>query len=247
MAIISWSPRRRTLRSTGGNFILTGVDVADAPRWVAVRFAWRISRAPPTSRSGLIDVPEVDAALRAVGLRQRRARTGRLRGADSRTALAGTAARRTGRSSVVPLSTDADWAQTLDVTLVTHEITEPREVEFATRKQAEMRAVTEAGHGAWFGAFVDSQVRATLGILTDGAGLGRFQSVETHPEFRRRGLARALITSAAASIQREFGVGEFVIVADPEYHAAALYRSVGFEPHAIQVQVGAALEAISGS
>ena len=104
------------------------------------------------------------------------------------------------------MSTDADWAQTLDVTLVTHEITDPREIEFATRKQAEVRGVTVAlRHGAWFGAFVDSRVRASLGILTDGAGLGRFQSVETHPQFRRRGLARALLTTAAASAQQRSG------------------------------------------
>jgi len=139
-----------------------------------------------------------------------------------------------------PLSSDEDWDQTLEVTLVTHEITDPVQVEFATRKQAELRLLVEAGHGVWFGAFVDGRVRASLGILTDGGGIGRFQSVETHPDFRRRGLARSLLAAAGTLAQREFGVKELPIVADPEYHAATLYRSVGFELVEQQVQVGLA-------
>ena len=49
-----------------------------------------------------------------------------------------------------------------------------------------------------------------------------------------------LLAAAGTLAQREFGVKELAIVADPEYHAATLYRSVGFELVEQQVQVGLA-------
>ena len=75
-----------------------------------------------------------------------------------------------------------------------------------------------------------------LGIFATGDGLARYQSVETDPEYRRRGLARGLVHLAG-----RYGLDnlapKLVIVADPEYFAIDLYRSVGFEVTATQLQV----------
>ncbi|QLL06242.1 GNAT family N-acetyltransferase [Mycobacterium vicinigordonae] len=96
------------------------------------------------------------------------------------------------------------------------------------RRHGELRTLCDQGHGAWFGAFRDDHMCAGLGVFSDGLGAGRFQHVETHPDCRRRGLVRALLTEAAHHAATPMGVETLVIVADPDYFAADLYRSVGF-------------------
>src|SRR5438128_354895 len=76
-----------------------------------------------------------------------------------------------------------------------------------------------------------------LGIVTDGRGLARYQAVETHPEHRRQGLARALVLAAGELATDRFGVGTLVIVADPGYVAIDLYRNLGFVDRETQVQL----------
>lgn len=61
-------------------------------------------------------------------------------------------------------------------------------------------------------------------------GLGRFQAVDTHPAFRRQGLAGTLLYHAAQWGFSEMKAKNLVIVADQNYFAKDLYRSVGFEP-----------------
>jgi predicted GNAT family acetyltransferase len=98
---------------------------------------------------------------------------------------------------------------------------------FLTARIAAERALTEAGHGFWFGAFVDGKLVAHLGLVTDGSGIARYQNVETHPDWRRKGIAGTLVWRAG---QRGLDgmAGMLVIAADPDYVAIRVYRSVGF-------------------
>jgi ribosomal protein S18 acetylase RimI-like enzyme len=77
---------------------------------------------------------------------------------------------------------------------------------------------------------------SSLGIVADGSGLARFQSVETRPDARRRGLASALVHKAG-HLALGRGARRLVIVADPEYHAIGIYRSLGFREAETQVQL----------
>jgi len=65
-------------------------------------------------------------------------------------------------------------------------------------------------------------------------GLARFQSVETHPDFRCQGLASAVIGHAARWAP---GVPTPVIVADPDDHAIRLYRTLGLAEAEHQIQL----------
>ncbi|MFD0539585.1 GNAT family N-acetyltransferase [Actinomadura luteofluorescens] len=103
-------------------------------------------------------------------------------------------------------------------------------------KLAEERRLCEAGDATWFGAFVDGEMRAGLGIFHDGQGLARYQHVETHPAFRRRGLASALVHFAGVEAMRR-GAGTLVIVADPAAEAIRVYRSLGFTETERQVRL----------
>jgi ribosomal protein S18 acetylase RimI-like enzyme len=87
--------------------------------------------------------------------------------------------------------------------------------------------VYAAGRGAWFGAWLDGQLLATLGVVvTDGRG--RYQSVDTHPSARRRGLASRLVHDAGVTAVERFGAERLVIVTDSDNHALGVYRGVGF-------------------
>jgi ribosomal protein S18 acetylase RimI-like enzyme len=71
-----------------------------------------------------------------------------------------------------------------------------------------------------------------LAWLDDANAVGELEPVGTHPEFRRRGLARAACLRALATL-RELGADTAVVYALGGVEgdrALSLYRSVGFEP-----------------
>jgi ribosomal protein S18 acetylase RimI-like enzyme len=137
------------------------------------------------------------------------------------------------------LTTDDDWAQhvALEVAcegggsdLVGHH-------EFVTRQAATRRALVEAGRGAWFGAFLDDRLVSQMGLLPAGDALARFQSVETHPDARGRGLAGTLVHHTARYGFDALSARTLVMVADPDAAAIRVYRSVGFTDSEVQLQV----------
>jgi ribosomal protein S18 acetylase RimI-like enzyme len=90
------------------------------------------------------------------------------------------------------------------------------------------RRLQDEGHGFWLGGWVGGRLVADLGLFARD-GLARYQHVETHPAFRRQGIARRMVHEAAVRGAAAYGIDTFVIVADPDYHAIELYRSLGFE------------------
>lgn len=71
---------------------------------------------------------------------------------------------------------------------------------------------------------------ATLTLLDDGAGLAVVEDVVTHPAHRRRGIARALLTAALASLRTAASLDRVALVVRPASPAAALYGTLGFRP-----------------
>jgi len=139
------------------------------------------------------------------------------------------------------LITPDDWQQAYSLRGAVYGEPESSEAAmFPARQIDAARTLTEGGHAVWIGAIFDGQLVASLGIVSDGRGLARFQSVETHPDFRRRGIARRLLYDAATYAANEFAATTTVIVADPDDHAIALYRSVGFADTERQVRLQAA-------
>ena len=88
-----------------------------------------------------------------------------------------------------------------------------------------------AGQGAWFIAedAASGVAVASCGVIvTDGRA--RFQSVDVVEAARRRGVASRLVYEAGRAAVEQFGARQLVIVADVDYHALALYESLGFVP-----------------
>ncbi len=137
------------------------------------------------------------------------------------------------------LASDDDWAQSVELNLRCHDQDEPSSNHrtFVTAKARTNRELVEAGHGQWFGAFVDGRLVAQLGLFEAGQELARFQAVETDPEYRRQGLAGALVYRASRFGLGTLGAHTLVMVADPSYFAIDLYRAVGFAATETQLQV----------
>jgi len=94
----------------------------------------------------------------------------------------------------------------------------------AMQRIAAMQAV---GTAAWYGAVVGEVLAASCGLVHDGH-LGRFQFVETHPAWRRRGLCRALVWHVCHHAFQTLGLQRQVMCADPHDVAIGIYRSLGF-------------------
>jgi GNAT superfamily N-acetyltransferase len=134
------------------------------------------------------------------------------------------------------LESDDDWVQATENQIRCRE-EEHDEGGYRIFKEAAMRryrSMAQAGLGAWFGGFLGEILVADLGIYHDKR-LGRFQSVETHPGHRRRGLAGTLVHQAARHALGEMGINTLVLVADADSQAERIYRSVGFLPAERQV------------
>jgi ribosomal protein S18 acetylase RimI-like enzyme len=131
-----------------------------------------------------------------------------------------------------------DWAQALELHVACYGVPSDAETRLFTERQvAGYRYLCEAGYGRWIGAFVDGRLRAAAGLFTLGFGLARFQNVQAHPDFRRRGLASAVLLHAGRQALDGARVHTLVIVADPDEDAIRLYRSLGFTDTEHQVQL----------
>jgi ribosomal protein S18 acetylase RimI-like enzyme len=125
------------------------------------------------------------------------------------------------------LEGDADWRQSFELAAAIYAGELGGDAKFLTARLAATRALAEAGHGAWFGAFLDGTLVSQLGLIGDKSGLARYQSVETHPAARRRGLAGTLVWHAGVTALTG-DASTLVMVADPEDVAIRVYRSLGF-------------------
>jgi ribosomal protein S18 acetylase RimI-like enzyme len=133
------------------------------------------------------------------------------------------------------LSSDNDWARQVELSMVGEELGYDRA--YCTARTAAERSLVEQGYGAWWGAFEGDTLLASMGLFTASPGLARFQHVKTHPDARGRGLAGTLVHRVSRYGFEELEAKTLVMVADPEYLAIRIYRSVGFSDSERQLQV----------
>jgi ribosomal protein S18 acetylase RimI-like enzyme len=123
---------------------------------------------------------------------------------------------------------DADWRSLLELRRASDD-QGAESLEYLMARGDEAREASARGYGAWWAVFVDGTPKAELGIFTDGSGIARYQQVGTHPDFRRRRFASALVTAAGRWALAELPkVRTLVIIADGEGPAAGIYRRLGF-------------------
>jgi GNAT superfamily N-acetyltransferase len=137
-----------------------------------------------------------------------------------------------------PLDGDRDWQQAAELQAASDAADGgPASRTFIEARYAARRRATEAGHGAWFGAFRDGELVAQLGIFAAPGRLARYQDVGTHPAARRQGLAGTLVWQAGQYALDQLGARTLVILADPGEGAIRIYRAAGFTERETQLSL----------
>lgn len=128
-----------------------------------------------------------------------------------------------------PFRCDNDWDKQLALGFATREACYERESyeQFKTAQVAHHRMIA-IRFGAWLGAFDGDRLAGSCGIFSIGDGIARYQDVGVFPEYRNRGVARALICAAGRFARERFAATQLVIVADAEHYARSLYERAGF-------------------
>ena len=136
---------------------------------------------------------------------------------------------------------DADWERFRELNCAADErdsTENPSYALFKERQRTGYRRLVEGGLGNWFGAFQGERMVAGCGLFGRGA-TRRFQSVETHPDFRRKGFCTGLINEVCRLGLAQDGAGRLVIVAGDGEPAEQIYKRIGFREQ--QRQMGAFL------
>ena len=128
------------------------------------------------------------------------------------------------------LHSEDDWMQSVENQVICREAIFAEEG-YRVYRQGQVkryRKMVSGGLGAWFGVFAGDRLVGDLGIFCS-ADLARYQSVQTHPDFRRRGIAGALVYQAALYALENHDVETLVIVAEADSPAQRLYETIGFQ------------------
>lgn len=217
-----------------GNFLLLdGVTAPGSAKGWIDRFTAEFPRARHIALGfdGTHGTLDDISAFKALGLRT-----------EAMTATTATGVHRPGNwnhdADYRPLRSDDDWQQSVDLRVLCIEpgLDPVSFRDFASAKVRSNRRLVERGHGKWFGAFLDGRLVCQMGLFAASTGLARFQAVETDPGYRRQGLAGSLVYEVSGYGLGELGAHTLVMVADPDYFAIELYRSVGFDDTEAQLQ-----------
>lgn len=134
-----------------------------------------------------------------------------------------------------PVVTDADWDAYWELQLIdwneTHERIGRTPAEEIARMMWESHKLKQPPVQNWL-AYVGERAVAYFNSWEGVDGVGQVENLFTHPDFRNRGVARALIHHCVRE-SRAKGAGPVVIVADPTDTPKFLYASMGFRPVAV--------------
>ncbi|HXH79729.1 GNAT family N-acetyltransferase [Nocardioides sp.] len=132
-------------------------------------------------------------------------------------------------AEVRPLSSEEDWESRARLSQALYaRADEDTFLTFARGRNEQEKPLVAAGRGQRFGAVVDGRVVSTAAVFRTEDGVARFQSVETHPDHRRRGLAAAVVYAAGTHALEDLAIGTLVIVADDDGEAVRVYHRLGF-------------------
>ena len=134
--------------------------------------------------------------------------------------------------------TGDDWEQDIALTIAENRRTGDWETDtytaFARARTETKRDISARDDGAYFGAFADGLLTASLGIVRCGR-TGRYQNVLTDASYRQRGLASHLL-GVAARWAASHGCNRWVIITEATNPARRVYQRIGLEPHTTNVQ-----------
>lgn len=130
-----------------------------------------------------------------------------------------------------PLVSPEDWEEADELQTLTRDakFDYAGYKEFKLKQSLAYQKLIAKNRGARFGAFLNTKLVADLGIYFEDS-LARYQSVVTHPDHRGIGICGTLVYESGKYALENWPVTKLAMEADPDYHAAGIYESVGFSP-----------------
>jgi ribosomal protein S18 acetylase RimI-like enzyme len=135
---------------------------------------------------------------------------------------------------VRPLNSQGDdelWAEVLALWVANRDeerFDEASYRRFSRDRLRDLRELFSRESGSWYVALLPGgELAGSCGIVVAGER-ARYQAVDTAPAYRRRGICSRLVVEAAHDATGRWPIRQFVIVADPDYHALGIYESLGF-------------------
>ena len=139
------------------------------------------------------------------------------------------------KHDIRPMESESDWADFALLRRMDWEEHSARTGRQADKEvsdsQTTLRRVKQPPVQYW-GAWMDGRPVAYLNSWEGSQGVGQLEDVFTHPDYRHRGLATALIHHGAADARKK-GAGPVAIVADPTDTPKHMYAALGFCPLAV--------------
>lgn len=137
---------------------------------------------------------------------------------------------------------DADWSAVTELQILVseHEVPSGDFRDFKNSLFKTYRKIGENGHGDWWGAFSGNTLICDMGLYFDkNSKVGRFQAVETHPNYRRKGVCSSLLHKVVKHAIDSVGAKDLVICTENNSEASRIYEALGFEHR--EFQYGASL------
>ena len=132
--------------------------------------------------------------------------------------------------NIRPMISASDWQQSEAIgraDLLKNGAPEAGLDTFLKNKTTARQEQIAKGLGQWFGAFDGDTLAGDMGIFNDDQ-LIRYQSVQTHEAYRRRGICSALLCVCLDWAKSRAPEALPVIVANADTDAGRLYRRAGF-------------------
>lgn len=129
-----------------------------------------------------------------------------------------------------PFQSNEDWEKYVDIHFTPNWGYGPDEgqTSFLREEIESFKRLTDAGMGQRYGAFLDGEMVAELGVFWED-NVVRFNNVATHPSKRRIGACSTLVYEVSKLMLQREEIDVLVMEADEDYHAAKIYEEVGFK------------------
>lgn len=138
-------------------------------------------------------------------------------------------------ADIRPVESDEDWQAYERLHLVDfaeyREKLSDKDMGWLAKEMMEARRAASPPARFWM-AYAEGEPRAYMTSWEGTEGVGQVEDLFTHPEYRHRGLATALIRHCVADA-RAHGAGPVVIAADPTDTPKRMYAALGFRPLAM--------------
>ncbi|MHC4553355.1 MAG: GNAT family N-acetyltransferase [Planctomycetota bacterium] len=133
--------------------------------------------------------------------------------------------------TIRPLQTESDFEQTIDVHFTPNweYSSDEDQILFLQDSIKDFRKRVDTGNTISIGAFLDNKLTAVVEMYYNNT-LCVLDSVATHRDYRRQKICSTLTYYASQYALTQLNCQTLALEADAEYHAAAIYESIGFQP-----------------